>query len=164
MNFSMSIDAGVWTLRAFLGAAPALLAAPRGQVEPIRVITQQPGNYHAWATMARLRNGHILAAYSGGRENHVCPFGRVELMRSTDDGATWSWPQTIMDTPIDDRDAGIVETAKGSILVDSRVIERTVTDALVRVEAERGGSGKTTRAALCGVAPGALDAEPVKKS
>lgn len=128
----MSINAGAWTRRTFLGVAPALLAAPRGQVEPIRVITQQPGNYHAWATMARLRNGHLLAAYSGGRENHVCPFGRVEAMRSTDDGATWSWPQIIMDTPIDDRDAGIVETAKGSILVTtftSLAYERVLAEA-----------------------------------
>lgn len=128
----MSTNAGVWTRRAFLSAAPALLAAPRAQVEPIRVITQQPANYHAWATMVRRRNGHIIAAYSGGREGHVCPFGRVEVMRSTDDGATWSWPQIIMDTPIDDRDAGIVETAKGSILVTtftSLAYERVLAEA-----------------------------------
>jgi sialidase-1 len=97
-----------------LSAPAALAGAQRG---PIRTITQQPRYYHAWATLAQRRNGELLAAYSGGREGHVCPFGRVELIRSTDEGATWSWPQILMDTPIDDRDAGIVETPRGSLLV-----------------------------------------------
>ena len=115
----MSTSPAVWSRRLFLSAAPALLAAPRAQVDPIRVITRQPNHYHAWATLARRKNGHLVAAYSGGREGHVCPFGRIEIIRSTDDGLTWSYPQIIMDTPIDDRDAGIVETPKGSILVNT---------------------------------------------
>ena len=65
----------------------------------------------------RRRNGDLLLVYSGGREAHVCPFGRVELMGSHDGGETWSWPQVVMDGPIDDRDAGVLETAKGSILI-----------------------------------------------
>jgi Neuraminidase (sialidase) len=40
-------------------------------------------------------------------------------MRSQDDGRTWRWPQVLLDSPIDDRDAGVLETAKGSILVTS---------------------------------------------
>lgn len=115
------------TRRGLLRGIPALLAvsrgasaappAPKARVESIEVITQQPMYYHAWATLARRKNGELLAAYSGGREAHVCPFGRVELMRSSDDGRTWSWPQVVMDTPIDDRDAGVLETPKGSLLV-----------------------------------------------
>ena len=38
-------------------------------------------------------------------------------MRSDDNGATWTWPQTLIDSAIDDRDAGVVETAAGSLLV-----------------------------------------------
>jgi hypothetical protein len=38
-------------------------------------------------------------------------------MRSHDNGETWSWPRTLMDGPIDDRDAGVLETANGTILV-----------------------------------------------
>ena len=56
-------------------------------------------------------------AYSGGREAHVCPYGRVELIRSRDDGRTWTFPEVVLDTPIDDRDAGIVETPSGALLV-----------------------------------------------
>ena len=38
-------------------------------------------------------------------------------MRSDDGGVHWTWPQTLIDTAIDDRDAGVVETPKGSLLV-----------------------------------------------
>lgn len=65
----------------------------------------------------RRKNGELLLAYSGGRENHICPFGRVELMRSFDEGKNWSWPQVLMDSAIDDRDAGVCETLRGALLV-----------------------------------------------
>ena len=62
-------------------------------------------------------NGELLVVCSGGREAHVCPFGRVELMRSGDKGASWSWPRVLADSAIDDRDAGVCETKLGSLLV-----------------------------------------------
>jgi hypothetical protein len=100
-------------------AAAALRAqtAPRPHIESIVTISQQPEFYHGWATLAARRNGELLVAYSGGRETHVCPFGRVELIRSRDGGRTWSWPEVLMDSPIDDRDAGVLETPSGSLLV-----------------------------------------------
>lgn len=58
----------------------------------------------------------MLLVYSGGRVAHVCPFGRVEVIRSRDDGATWTEPQVLLDSAIDDRDAGIGETAAGTLL------------------------------------------------
>lgn len=96
-----------------------LLAAPRFEREPIQTISHQPGYYHAWPTLVRRRSGELIGAYSGGREHHVCPFGRLELTRSLDDGRTWSWPQIAMDTPIDDRDAGLCETASGALLLNT---------------------------------------------
>src|SRR6185369_6163682 len=63
------------------------------------------------------KSGALFLVYSGGREAHVCPFGRVDLMRSHDGGKTWSWPEILMDSAIDDRDAGICETAGGALLV-----------------------------------------------
>ncbi|MCX8157550.1 MAG: glycoside hydrolase [Verrucomicrobiae bacterium] len=77
----------------------------------------QPEVYHGWPTLTRRRRGDLWLVYSGGREAHVCPFGRVELMVSKDDGQTWGWPQVLLDTPIDDRDAGVLETPKGAMLV-----------------------------------------------
>jgi sialidase-1 len=97
--------------------AAAPVAAGEVAVEPPRVISWKPPLYHGWPTLARRADGELLLAFSGGREAHVCPFGRVELMRSRDDGRTWGWPQVISDGPIDDRDAGVLETARGSILV-----------------------------------------------
>jgi sialidase-1 len=103
-------------------AATALLgrrvrAAPKARVESVGVVSKQPRYYHGWPTLARRRDGQLLLVCSGGREAHVCPFGRVEVLRSRDDGATWTWPQVLLDSPIDDRDASVVETAKGSLLV-----------------------------------------------
>ena len=92
-------------------------ATPKIEVLERKIISWKPPLYHGWPTLARRKNGALLLAFSGGRERHVCPFGRVELMRSQDDGRTWRWPQVLIDGPIDDRDAGVVETAKGSLLV-----------------------------------------------
>ena len=82
-----------------------------------RVISQQPDFYHGWPTLTRRKNGDLLVACSGAREAHVCPFGRVELMVSHDRGETWGWPQVLLDSAIDDRDAGIAETVRDSLLV-----------------------------------------------
>jgi hypothetical protein len=104
--------AGAATAAAMLGAGPAAAAA---RVHEITIISQDP-HYHGWPTVVRRRNGELLVACSGGREQHVCPFGKVELIRSADQGQTWSWPRTILDLGIDNRDAGILETARGALL------------------------------------------------
>lgn len=92
---------------------------PQIMVDELRVISWKPPLYHGWPTLTKRKNGELLLVFSGGRESHVCPFGRVELMRSQDEARTWRWPQVLLDSPIDDRDAGVLETAKGSILVTS---------------------------------------------
>jgi len=102
---------------AVFALAGRAMAQPRVRIESIDVISREPEYYCGWPTLARRANGELLAVWSGGRERHVCPFGRVEMMRSRDGGRTWSWPQILMDTPIDDRDAGVLVTAKGSLLV-----------------------------------------------
>lgn len=91
--------------------------SPSIEILDTKVISWKPPLYHGWPTLCRRSNGELLLAFSGGRETHVCPFGRLEWMRSNDNGTNWSWPQVIYDGPIDDRDAGVVETATGSILV-----------------------------------------------
>jgi len=97
--------------------AAANVAAVRAEVEPPVTITRRPEYYHGWPTLARRASGELLAVCSGGREAHVCPFGWVELLRSRDEGATWSWPEVIMDSAIDDRDSGVLETSRGTLLV-----------------------------------------------
>ena len=100
--------------------APRLASAsPKASVESVEIISKRPDLYHGWPTLARRRSGELLLVCSGGREWHVCPFGRVELMRSKDGGKSWSWPRVLIDTAIDDRDAGVCETPDGSLLVTS---------------------------------------------
>lgn len=83
-----------------------------------RVIAKEPGRYLGWPTICRRRNGELLVVFSGDRDEHVCPWGKVQLVRSMDDGATWSDPVVICNTPLDDRDAGIIETRQGTLVVN----------------------------------------------
>lgn len=103
--------------RAFCSAIGTTLRQGSPQVEPPVVISQTPEWFCGWPTVARRRNGELMVVYSGGRRAHVCPFGRVEVMRSQDGGGTWSYPEVLMDSPIDDRDAGVCETSSGALLV-----------------------------------------------
>ena len=103
--------------REFIRAGVLLAAGGRAEVEPATTISRRPEFYHGWPTVARRASGELIAVCSGGREAHVCPFGWVEMMRSRDGGGTWSWPQVLLDSPIDDRDAGGCETEKGTLLV-----------------------------------------------
>ncbi|HID21358.1 MAG TPA: exo-alpha-sialidase, partial [Planctomycetaceae bacterium] len=100
--------AAVASVRPAAGAA-----GPKMKIHDVMVISQRPELYHGWPTVARRRNGELLVSYSGGRDAHVCPFGRVELIRSHDNGQTWTWPEVLIDTPIDDRDSGVIETIRG---------------------------------------------------
>lgn len=92
-------------------------AAVAAKVDRRLIIPTEPGLYCGWPTLARLQNGELMAVWSGGREGHVCPFGRVESVRSSDGGETWTWPRVLLDGALDDRDAGVLETDAGTLLV-----------------------------------------------
>jgi len=126
---------------AMFGIGRRASAAPRAVVHETKIISHQAHLYHGWPTLARRKNGQLLLVCSGGREAHVCPFGRVELMRSDDGGQHWGWPRVVMDSAIDDRDAGVLQTAKGSILVTT-FTSLAYESILTRAEkVEPGGSG-----------------------
>ena len=78
-----------------------------------------PRAYNGWPTVISLSDGTLLAAWSGNRLKHICPFGEVKAARSTDGGYTWSEPYVIQKTPMDDRDGGLCEIAPGKILMTS---------------------------------------------
>ena len=40
-------------------------------------------------------------------------------MRSKDEGRTWTFPRVLFDGPLDDRDSGVIETSRGTLLVTS---------------------------------------------
>ncbi len=126
---------------AVLGSQTTAHAAPTAKIESIEVISPQPDLYCGWPTVTRRRNGQLRVVWSGGRETHVCPFGRVETMVSNDEGKTWSWPRVLIDSAIDDRDAGILETEKGTLIVTtfkSLAYEPSLTAAEKRKPGEPG--------------------------
>ena len=88
---------------------------------------EYPRAYNGWPTVISLSDGTLLAAWSGNRLKHICPFGEVKAARSTDGGYTWGEPYTIQNTPLDDRDAGLCEVAPGRILMTSFSEGRDVT-------------------------------------
>lgn len=73
--------------------------------------------YMGWPTLAGTRSGELIVAVSGDRDAHVCPWGKTQVIRSRDQGKTWSSPEVITSTPLDDRDAGLIETKKGTLVV-----------------------------------------------
>lgn len=77
--------------------------------------------YNAWPTVITLQDGTILAAWSGDRMKHICPFGKVMLSRSFDGGHSWTSPYCGQDTPLDDRDAGL-------LMVGNRILMTSVTN------------------------------------
>ena len=84
------LGASLATTAAVLGTrARAASTAPRAEVQDVRTISFQPQYYHGWPTVTRRRNGDLVLVVSGGREGHICPFGRVEMMISHDQGTTW---------------------------------------------------------------------------
>ncbi len=101
----------------FLRSRHSRAAALPVEILETKVISQDGRFYNGWPTVCRRANGQLMVTYSGGREGHVCPFGRVEMMTSDDEGRSWSYPRVLLDGPIDDRDSGVVETAKGTLLV-----------------------------------------------
>ncbi len=120
MNRRTAIKTGLAAGAAFaVGRSATYAAAPAANIETPTIISHLPEKYHGWPTLARRKNGELLLVYSGGRERHVCPFGQVHLMTSRDDGKTWTWPRVLLDSAIDDRDAGVLETAKGTLLVST---------------------------------------------
>ncbi|HZM06291.1 MAG TPA: sialidase family protein [Candidatus Saccharimonadales bacterium] len=100
------------------------------------------GGSVAWAGVVRLKDGALLAAFNAGywhvspptpsvmteakveayrkmgmpREVAAPTGGRIMFVRSEDQGKTWSKPQTLADTPADDRQAGLLVLPNGTVL------------------------------------------------
>lgn len=74
--------------------------------------------YHGWPTVIRTADNRLIAVCSGNRQRHVCPYGRVWMYVSKDNGRSWEGPKALSSGPLDDRDAGICQAADGSLLVN----------------------------------------------
>ncbi len=76
----------------------------------VMIIYRKEGlfNYCGWPTVTRDKEGVLYTAFSGNRIGHVCPFGKTLMVKSHDEGKTWSEPVILNDSSLDDRDAGIL--------------------------------------------------------
>jgi len=100
----------------FINPSPA----PAGDMVEIletKVLCKETNRYIGWPTIARTNSGELLVVFSGNRDAHVCPYGVTQMVRSRDNGKTWTEQVTINNTPLDDRDAGIIQTRSGTLVV-----------------------------------------------
>lgn len=87
-----------------------------------KVIMSNPEGHHpyfAWPTIARLQNGKLVVGASGYRVEHICPFGKAVISFSDDEGETYSEPKAVIDTVLDDRDAGLCVFGENGLIVTS---------------------------------------------
>ena len=87
-----------------------------------KVIMSNPNSRHdyfGWPSVARLQNGKLAAVASGYRLSHICPFGKAVISYSEDLGETWTIPAPVIDTVLDDRDAGITTFGDRGVVVTS---------------------------------------------
>ncbi len=144
--------------------------------EPL-VIMSNPGskhNYFGWPSVTRLQNGKIAVVASGFRLKHLCPFGKSVISYSEDDGKTFTYPAPVIDTPLDDRDGGILAYGEKNVIVtsfnNSAAYQRQYTDdpyclaylELITKEDEEKYLGATYRISYdCGVTFGEIKKSPV---
>ena len=81
------------------------------------IVAKEQGYYHGWPTIARTADGELVVVFSGRRSEHVCPYGQTVLVRSQNSGVTWSEPELVNNTPLDDRDAGIIILRDGTWVI-----------------------------------------------
>jgi hypothetical protein len=73
--------------------------------------------YYAFPSVCRMKNGDLVCVFFNG-SGHICPDSKVSMVRSLDEGKTWSTVRTIIDTPKDDRDPSVMQTRTGRLLVN----------------------------------------------
>jgi len=102
---------------------------------PPKVISKGPlaGTYQAFPDICRLQNGDLLAVFYAGY-THVSLFnpdwpkaGRICMVRSSDEGHTWSAPAVLYDDPDDNRDPHIAQLKSGKLICTFFSLRKTKT-------------------------------------
>lgn len=90
-----------------------------GELKTVMSNPDSKHSYFGWPTAVRLRDGKIAVAASGFRMDHICPFGKTVISYSEDDGESFTPPAAVIDTPLDDRDGGIMTFGESGVMVTS---------------------------------------------
>lgn len=108
------------------------------------------GGYEAFPDVCRLQDGRLLCVFYAGYGHVALPNenlpkgGRIVVCYSSDEGKTWTDAQTIIDTPLDDRDPSVVQLADGRILCTFFTYERSGSDVTTQTGiSESSDNGKT---------------------
>ncbi len=72
--------------------------------------------YFGWPSVVRLEDGTLVVGASGFRKHHVDPWGKTVIWFSKDEGTSFSGPAVIHDSPLDDRDVGLVALGGDDLL------------------------------------------------
>ncbi|MEO5997372.1 MAG: sialidase family protein [Chitinophagaceae bacterium] len=93
-------------------------------IVPYKIISYggTAGVYQAFPDACRLKNGDIVAVFYSGGAHVTYPSdkypkcGRICLVRSKDEGRTWSLPVTVYDDEFDNKDPHISQMSDGSLV------------------------------------------------
>jgi hypothetical protein len=91
---------------------------------PFKVISrgEAAGTYQAFPDVCRLRNGDLAVVFYAGYGHVSVPNadwpkgGRICMVRSSDEGRTWSEPAIILDDADDNRDPHIAQMSDGTLI------------------------------------------------
>lgn len=90
-----------------------------GKPETIMSNPHSRHGYFAWPTVSLLQDGKIAVGASGFRLEHICPFGKAVISYSFDGGKSYTPAAPVIDTPLDDRDAGICTFGEKGVIFTS---------------------------------------------
>ncbi len=79
------------------------------------IVMSRPGQMYGWPGLTRTGSGDLLVMASE-RKHHVCPFGREVISRSSDGGRTWTLPEEIHNSELDDRDSTLATMPDGTVI------------------------------------------------
>lgn len=90
---------------------------------PLRIsVGEEAGSYQAFPDICRLKNGDLLCVFYAGYGHVSLPKadwpkgGRICMVRSKDEGRTWTAPRVLFDSSVDDRDPHIAQMRDGTVV------------------------------------------------
>ncbi|MBE5818052.1 MAG: exo-alpha-sialidase [Clostridiales bacterium] len=75
-------------------------------------------DYCAWPSICRDENGTLYALSAAFGSEHVCPFNKIAMYISKNNGKTWSPPIVVVDTYLPDGQGGISYLGNGKMIIN----------------------------------------------
>lgn len=155
-------DADVYSFRFRTAAATSGAAAASTAREFVTVCSDGgAGGYEAFPDVCRLPDGRLMCIFYASYTHVGVPKaewpngGKIAQCFSSDEGRTWSPPQTLLDSPLDDRDPSI------TALKDGRLMCSFFTSAGAQVVESKSPNGPWSAPQLIG--PGLGVSSPVRE-